>query len=65
MITSNMSVPLDARTTASYLNVSERTLEGWRARGTGPKFIRPSSTKGVRYREADIVVWLRTREGVR
>ncbi|MEU2202888.1 helix-turn-helix domain-containing protein [Microbacterium oleivorans] len=65
MTTSNMSVLMDARTTAAHLDVSERTLEGWRARGTGPRFIRLSSTKGVRYREQDIVAWMRTREDVR
>ncbi|WP_390895146.1 helix-turn-helix transcriptional regulator [Microbacterium festucae] len=50
---------------AVYLDVSARTLEGWRARGIGPGYVRLTATKGVRYRMDDIVAWMRTRENAR
>lgn len=36
--------------------VSERTLEGWRRRGTGPRFVRIEGS-GVRYLLADLESW--------
>jgi hypothetical protein len=41
---------------ALYLDQSEKTLEAWRARGFGPRFIRVG--QGVRYRWSDIDAWL-------
>lgn len=62
MTTQLMSAPLSAEATATYLGISPRTLEGWRARGQGPRYIRLTATKGVRYRMEDIVASLRTRQ---
>lgn len=38
---------------AHQLNLSPKTLEGWRTRGGGPKFVR-LGTRAVRYRPADL-----------
>jgi hypothetical protein len=46
---------------ATLLNVSEGTLESWRARRLGPKFI-SYSARCVRYRLADVQEWLRQHE---
>ncbi len=46
---------------ATLLNVSERTLESWRARRVGPKFV-SYSVRCVRYRLADVQEWLRQHE---
>ncbi len=39
-------------TAASILAVSTRTLEGWRVRGGGPKFVRVG--RAIRYRIVDL-----------
>jgi len=41
---------------AELLNVNPRTLQQWRLRGTGPKFVRISS-RCVRYRYRDLMRW--------
>lgn len=42
---------------AAYLGLEQvRTLVDWRTRRTGPAYIKCG--RGVRYREADIIVWL-------
>jgi len=41
---------------ASYLDIRERTLETWRARGEGPPFVR-ISRRAVRYRLSDLLAW--------
>ena len=46
---------------ASLLNVSPRTLEGWRYRGEGPKYC-ILSAKCIRYRSVDLLSWLEARE---
>jgi predicted DNA-binding transcriptional regulator AlpA len=38
---------------ADFLRTSPKTLEGWRTRGGGPKFVR-LGTRAVRYRPADL-----------
>lgn len=48
---------LSQRQVAMLLGVSGRTIEGWRARGTGPPFLRLSA-RAVRYRSSDIEQWL-------
>jgi hypothetical protein len=42
-------------------DVSVRTLEDWRRRGTGPDFV-SLSTKMVRYRPEAVDAWLLARE---
>lgn len=51
---------LTQRDTATRLNVSERTLEGWRLRGGGPQFVRlgTGSRRLVRYRSEDLDRWV-------
>lgn len=41
---------------AELLSINPRTLQQWRLRGTGPKFVR-ISTRCVRYRYRDLMVW--------
>jgi predicted DNA-binding transcriptional regulator AlpA len=50
------SAMLDEAKAAQYLSVSPRTLQSWRGRGGGPKFVRISS-RCIRYRLQDILVW--------
>jgi len=45
---------------SDYLQLTTRTLQAWRYRGGGPKYIRVSS-KCVRYRQSDIDKWLASR----
>ena len=42
--------------TADRLNLSPRTLQQWRYRGGGPRYLKIGSA--VRYRPADVEVWL-------
>ena len=48
---------LSQRQVAVRLGVSARTIEGWRARGVGPPFLRLSA-RAVRYRAVDLEQWL-------
>jgi len=41
---------------AEYIGSTAQTLEGWRARRKGPRFVKPSA-KFVRYRIADLDEW--------
>ncbi len=41
---------------AQFLNVSVRTLEAWRHRGGGPRYVKLH--RCVRYRRADLLDWL-------
>jgi len=51
---------LTTRQAADYLNFDRRTLEGWRLRGGGPRFVRISA-RSVRYRRSDLIRWVRER----
>ena len=58
---------IDTPTAAEYLGVATRTLECWRQRGDGPKYIRlaPAGNRAVRcvrYRLADLESWIAERE---
>jgi predicted DNA-binding transcriptional regulator AlpA len=46
---------------AEFLGVRPRTLEAWRQRGIGPRYLRYSKTC-VRYRLSDIQAWVAMRE---
>jgi hypothetical protein len=48
---------LDQTQAAELLCVEPRTLEGWRARRIGPRFI-AYSRRCVRYRLSDLQAWL-------
>jgi hypothetical protein len=41
---------------AQFLSMSNRALEAWRHRGGGPPFVRISS-RAIRYRRKDLIVW--------
>lgn len=45
---------------AEYLNVSPRSLQGWRYSGGGPPFV-SISPRVVRYRVGDLESWLAER----
>ena len=45
---------------ASLLGLDRRTLDSWRLRGGGPRFIRISA-RAVRYRRADLMEWIEAR----
>jgi predicted DNA-binding transcriptional regulator AlpA len=51
---------LTPRQLAEMLGVVERTVETWRHRKVGPKFIRVSQNRD-RYRAADVEEWLKMR----
>jgi predicted DNA-binding transcriptional regulator AlpA len=51
---------LSQREVAVRLGVSARTVEGWRARGVGPPYLRLSA-RAVRYRSSDLEQWLARR----
>jgi predicted DNA-binding transcriptional regulator AlpA len=42
---------------AAELDVSPRTLPGWRLRGLGPPYVKVGAL--VRYRRSDVDAWLR------
>ncbi len=45
---------------AEVLNLSIRTLQAWRVRGGGPRFVRLSG-RAVRYRNADLAAYIEAR----
>lgn len=47
---------LDERAAAAALGLTPRTLQSWRARGGGPRFVRVSS-RCIRYRLSDLDEW--------
>ena len=51
---------LDTRAAADFLGVSARTLEGFRVRGGGPRFVKIGGS--VRYRIASLEEYLRDQE---
>jgi excisionase family DNA binding protein len=50
---------LSTREAAALLGVPRRTLEGWRLRGNGPRFVR--MPRAVRYRREDLETWVALR----
>jgi len=42
---------------AKHLAIEPRTLESWRTRGLGPKYVR-YGRRSVRYRPSDVVQWV-------
>lgn len=47
---------------AEKLGVTEKTLNYWRYKGTGPRYLRVG--KHVRYRWRDVEEWLRQQQAV-
>jgi hypothetical protein len=48
---------LNQEQAAHFLNVQPRTLESWRQRRVGPRFVR-YSMRCIRYRTQDLQTWL-------
>jgi DNA-binding transcriptional MerR regulator len=49
---------LDTKAAAPFCGVSPGTLENWRVKGLGPKFIKTPGVRGkVLYDPADIETW--------
>lgn len=42
---------------AALLGFNPRTLENWRVKGIGPKFIQPTKRSYVRYAPEDLEAW--------
>lgn len=49
----------DSREAAKYLGLKKCTLEAWRTRGGGPKFVKLGRI--VRYRKFDLDNWIESR----
>ena len=57
-----MEALLDNAAAAPLIGVSPGTLENWRVKGVGPKFIKTAGRRGrVLYDPADIAAWRDTR----
>jgi hypothetical protein len=46
---------------ALFLRIEPRTLESWRSRGCGPRFV-AYSKRCIRYRLSDLKAWVAERE---
>ena len=51
---------IDEKEAAKFLGYSVRTLQNWRVRGGGPKFVK-SSKRSIRYRRCDLIEWAEDR----
>lgn len=51
---------LNTKSAAKFLHISWRTLEGLRASGRGPKFVKFDG-RIVRYRPSDLKEWIESR----
>ena len=45
---------------AAWLGISKQSLEGWRSKGLGPRFVALTPSM-IRYRRGDVRAWLRER----
>ena len=50
---------------AEYLGLKKATLEFYRSRGGGPRFLKLGGTRAVRYLRADLDEWARRRRAFR
>ena len=50
---------LNSDEAADYLGLQRTTLEAWRCRGGGPRFVKLG--RAVRYRQADLDEWIESR----
>jgi predicted DNA-binding transcriptional regulator AlpA len=41
---------------ADSLNLSIRTLQAWRVKNAGPRFVRAG--RAIRYRRSDLIAWI-------
>ena len=54
---SQQSVLLTETEAARYLGFSNRTLQSWRLRGCGPRFVKVSS-RCIRYQRSELENWV-------
>ena len=55
---SDMEILLDTKAAAQCMGVASGTLENWRVKGQGPKFIKTPGKRGkVLYDPADLEEW--------
>lgn len=53
-----MTPLLDTKSTAEVLSIAEGTLENWRTKGIGPRFIKTPGRRGkVLYDQSDLEAW--------
>lgn len=54
---------LTSAETAELLGILPNTLEIWRSKGKGPRFLKmgPRKQDAVRYAEADVLAWIEER----
>jgi hypothetical protein len=52
------SRPLTNHEVADMLQVSYRTVDGWRCTGEGPRYFQPKGTRRVWYSEVDVLRWM-------
>jgi len=45
---------------AAFIGYSVRSLQGWRVKGGGPRFVRVSA-RSIRYRRRDLIQWAEER----
>lgn len=50
--------PLQSHEVAELRGISNRTMEGERVRGGGPRYFQPAGTRRVLYSERDVLEWL-------
>lgn len=50
--------PLSSSEVAEIFKVSDRTVEGWRLTGEGPRYFSPKGTRRVWYAERDVLAWM-------
>lgn len=55
----SQSAFLTTREAADYLGLKHNTLEAWRCRGDGPRFVKLG--RSVRYRQSDLDQWIESR----
>jgi len=51
---------INEQVAAGFLSHSVRTLQGWRVRGGGPRYVRVSG-RSIRYRRRDLIAWAEQR----
>lgn len=51
---------IDEEEASAFLGHSVRTLQKWRVRGGGPRFVR-ISRRSIRYRRSDLLAWIEAR----
>ena len=58
MMENMMTRLLDTKQTSHQLNIAEGTLENWRTKGLGPRFIKTPGRRGkVLYDPVDLAAW--------